>query len=49
MKKSSMQGKPSKVVLDTNIVISAAISSEGNPAKIFEMLINGKIENFATT
>jgi hypothetical protein len=37
-----------KVVLDTNIVISAAISEDGNPAKIFEMLLLEEITNFTT-
>ncbi|MBI2135022.1 putative toxin-antitoxin system toxin component, PIN family [Candidatus Woesearchaeota archaeon] len=37
-----------RVVLDTNIVVSAAISKEGNPAKLFELLINGQIINFTT-
>ncbi|MBI2151812.1 putative toxin-antitoxin system toxin component, PIN family [Candidatus Woesearchaeota archaeon] len=34
--------------MDTNIVISAAISSDGNPALIFEMLILEEIENYTT-
>ena len=34
-----------RVVLDTNVIISAAISKEGKPAKIFEMLMLQKIEN----
>tara|TARA_Y100000310_G_scaffold344610_1_gene458279 strand:+ start:301 stop:723 length:423 start_codon:yes stop_codon:yes gene_type:complete len=38
-----------KVVLDTNIIISAVLSSDGNPAKIFEMLLSEKIQNFTTT
>lgn len=37
-----------KVVLDTNIVISAAISSDGNPLVIFEMLILEDIKNYTT-
>ncbi len=41
------QGKP-KVVLDTNIVISAGISTEGSPAKIFELLLKKKIINYTT-
>ncbi|HLC52319.1 MAG TPA: putative toxin-antitoxin system toxin component, PIN family [Candidatus Nanoarchaeia archaeon] len=44
-----MRGKQSKIVLDTNVVISAAISSDGNPAKIFEMLIREEVENFTTS
>jgi len=38
-----------KVVMDTNVVISSAISSDGNPAHIFEMLLLEKIENYTTT
>lgn len=37
-----------KVVLDTNIVISASLGKEGNPAKIFELAIEGKLENFTS-
>ena len=37
-----------KVVLDTNIIISSAISKNGNPAKIFELLLLEKIENYTT-
>ncbi|MBU0460819.1 MAG: putative toxin-antitoxin system toxin component, PIN family [Nanoarchaeota archaeon] len=37
-----------KVVLDTNVVISSAISSDGNPASIFEMLLLEEIQNFTT-
>lgn len=37
-----------KVVLDTNVIISAALSSDGNPGIIFEMLISGMIKNFTT-
>jgi|SRR3989338_7117016 len=37
-----------KVVLDTNLVISAALSREGNPAKIFEMLLLGYMKNYTT-
>ena len=35
-----------KVVLDTNIVISAPLSKDGNPAKIFELLLLEEIKNF---
>jgi len=35
-----------KVVIDTNTVISAPLSEEGNPAKIFELLLLGEINNF---
>jgi len=37
-----------RVVLDTNIVVSAAISMDGNPAKIFELLLENKIVNYTT-
>ena len=37
-----------KVVIDTNVVVSSAISSDGNPALIFEMLILEKIKNYTT-
>ena len=39
---------PLKVVLDTNIVVSVALSSDGNPARIFEMLLYGKIKNYTS-
>lgn len=39
---------PIKTVLDTNVVISSAISSDGNPAKIFEMLLLGQIKNYTS-
>lgn len=35
-------------VLDTNIIISAAISKDGNPARIFELFLEGKILNYTT-
>jgi len=35
-----------KVVLDTNIIISALIAKEGAPAKLFEKLIVEEIENY---
>ena len=44
-----MLGKRSKIVLDTNVVISAAISLDGHPAKIFELLIREEVENFTTS
>lgn len=37
-----------KVVIDTKVIISAAISPYGHPAKIFEMLLLGEIENFTS-
>ncbi|MBN1940738.1 MAG: putative toxin-antitoxin system toxin component, PIN family [Candidatus Diapherotrites archaeon] len=45
MKSFTNQDKP-KVVLDTNIVVSALIAKEGAPAKIFEKLILTEIENY---
>lgn len=41
------QDKP-KVVLDTNVVISAAISTDGSPAKVFELLLRDRIKNYAS-
>ena len=43
-----MQQEKLKVVLDTNIIISAAVSIEGTPARIFEMLIDKRIKNYIT-
>lgn len=37
-----------KVVIDTNTVISAPLSEEGNPAKIFELLLLEEISNFTS-
>lgn len=37
-----------KVVVDTNVVISSAVSIDGNPALIFEMLLLEKIINYIT-
>jgi len=34
------------VVIDTNILVSALISPKGNPAKIIEMIITGKLKIF---
>ncbi|MBS3176749.1 putative toxin-antitoxin system toxin component, PIN family [Candidatus Woesearchaeota archaeon] len=36
------------VVLDTNVIVSAAISIDGNPALIFEMLTLEEIKNYTT-
>jgi len=36
------------VVIDTNIVISAPLSKESNPAKIFELLLVEEIENYTS-
>lgn len=35
-----------KVVIDTNTIISAPLSDDGNPAKIFELLLLEEINNF---
>lgn len=37
-----------KVVMDTNIIISAALSIDGLPAKIFKLFLEGKIENYVS-
>ena len=37
-----------RVVLDTNIVVSAAISTEGTPAQIFESLLEKKFKNYTS-
>jgi len=36
------------VVIDTNVIVSAAKSTDGNPAQIFEMLLLEEITNFTT-
>jgi len=43
-----MKSEKKNVVLDTNIIISAAISKEGIPANIFYDLIRSKIINYTT-
>ncbi len=43
-----MTRAPIAVVMDTNVVVSAAISKDGNPATIFEMLLLGEIQNYTT-
>jgi|SRR3989344_3337316 len=35
-----------RTVIDTNVIISAAISEDGNAAKIFELLLLELIENY---
>ena len=45
--KSKSTGKL-KVVIDTNTIISAPFSEDGNPAKIFELLLLEKILNFTS-
>jgi putative PIN family toxin of toxin-antitoxin system len=43
-----MRRGSNRVVLDTNIVVSAAISSEGSPARVFEYFLGGKLTNYTT-
>lgn len=47
MRLSIRQDRP-KIVLDTNILVSALIAKEGASAKLFEMLVLGKIENYTS-
>ncbi|MFA4855157.1 MAG: putative toxin-antitoxin system toxin component, PIN family [archaeon] len=47
MKSFTGQGKKT-VVLDTNIIVSALIAREGAPARVFELLILGRIENYTS-
>lgn len=44
----SGQAEKLKVVIDTNTVISAPLSENGNPAKIFELLLLEEIINFTS-
>ncbi len=37
-----------KVVIDTNVVISAVVSRHGNPAEIIEKLVRGNFENYVS-
>lgn len=37
-----------RVVIDTNIIISAPLSKESSPAKIFELLLVEEIENYTS-
>ena len=37
-----------KAVIDTNVIVSAAKSTDGNPAQIFEMLLLEEITNYTT-
>ena len=36
--------KPALVVIDTNVLVSALWSNNGNPRKILDLLLNGKIK-----
>ena len=47
MKLFTVQEK-TKLVLDSNIVVSALIAKQGYSAKVFEKLILGEIENFTS-
>jgi len=33
-----------RIVIDTNVIISSAISTQGNPAKIMDLVLNKKFE-----
>src|SRR3989338_5958904 len=37
-----------KVVIDSNVIISAPLAKESNPAKIFEFLTQDEIKNFSS-
>jgi len=37
-----------KVVIDTNVIISAPLSKENSPAKIFELLLIEEITNYTS-
>lgn len=37
-----------KVVIDTNVVISAAINPKGKPGKIIDMVMDGKIASYTS-
>jgi len=43
-----MKSEKKNVVLDTNIIISAAIHRDGAPAQILRFLVAGKIINYTT-
>jgi putative PIN family toxin of toxin-antitoxin system len=38
-----------RIVMDTNIIISALIGKHGEPAKLFEKLIKEEIENYTSS
>lgn len=44
---SARQGAE-RIVIDTNIAVSALIAKEGAPAKVFEKLIRREIENYTS-
>jgi uncharacterized protein len=37
-----------KVVVDTNVIISAALHHEGNPSSVFEHILSGKVVNYSS-
>lgn len=43
-----MNTEKARLVLDTNIIISAFISPLGAPAQIFEMFLEGNIINYTS-
>ena len=42
------QENQTKVVIDTNVIISAAISEDNVPAEIFELLLLEEVENYTS-
>lgn len=46
--KLKQQENQTKIVIDTNVIISAAISEDRIPAEIFELLLLEKIENYTS-
>ena len=44
----SKQAEKLKFVIDTNTIVSAPFSEDGNPAKIFELLLLEEIINFTS-
>ncbi|MFH1257023.1 MAG: putative toxin-antitoxin system toxin component, PIN family [Candidatus Diapherotrites archaeon] len=46
--KSPIRQDRRRVVLDTNIIVSALIAKEGAPAKTFEKLLLGELENYTS-
>jgi len=37
-----------KVVLDTNVIISAALARDSNPSRVFELLLLERVDNFTS-
>lgn len=48
MRKLAKQENKPRVVIDTNIIISAPLAQDAKPARIFELLLLEKIENYTT-